>query len=60
MEHSKLSNMCLVKELSLKSEIGEPIKWKNIDGSEHFGILKEWDNGTAIVQTKQGVKAVRG
>ena len=44
------------KELDESCVVGQHVKWTTMDGTEHTGVLCEWDNGTAIVM-KDGVGA---
>lgn len=41
------------KELTLDCMPGDKVKWKTFV-AEFQGVLKEWDNGTAIVTTSDG------
>ena len=43
-----------VQELSLLTKIGEKVKWSTVGGESHSGILKEWDNLTAIIELENG------
>ena len=48
-------------ELNINSEPGQIVQWKTIDGREHEGKLKEWDNYTAIIILSNGSEvAIRG
>ncbi len=49
-----------IKELSKYSGVGELIKWSTISGRKFQGKIKEWDNGTAIIDVDGEIKAVRG
>lgn len=49
-----------IKELSRDSKIGETVKWSTISGRKFKGELKEWDNGTAIIDVDGEIKAVKG
>lgn len=49
----------ITSELTRESQPGDRVKWKTRSGKEWTGILLEWDNGTAIVLTLDGEKAVR-
>lgn len=46
--------------LMRSSPIGSLVFWNTINGTSHSGRLKEFDNGTAIVEMTDGTeKAVR-
>lgn len=46
-------------ELRRDCKPGDLVGWITADGHTHAGILKEWDNGTAIVMTEGAEQAVR-
>lgn len=50
--------MTETKELTLDCKPGDLVKWKSFM-SEEQGVLKEWDNGTAIVIVEGREQAVR-
>ncbi len=45
--------------LSLTCIPGSLVSWREMSGEVDCGVLKEWDNGTAIVANEDGTKAVR-
>lgn len=49
-----------LKELSRECKPGELVKWPQINGDEFIGIIKEWDNGTAIIDRDGKEYAVKG
>lgn len=42
------------KLLTADSVVGDYVHWKPVAGDVLTGFLKEWDNGTAIIQTGTG------
>lgn len=49
----------VIKELFRECKVGELVKWSTITGTEFKGIIKEWDNGTAIIDVDGKIKAIR-
>lgn len=49
-----MSKKIEMKELSLKTKIGETAYWTSLSGEVCVGVLKEWDNNTAIMITGNG------
>ena len=49
-----------IKELSRDCKIGEMVKWSTIIGRKFKGKIKDWDNGTAIIDVDGELKAIRG
>jgi len=48
-------------ELNLSNLPGDKVCWSTIGGVSYRGVLKEWDNGTAIVLCTDGeTRTVRG
>ena len=54
-----LMELKMYPELSSETKIGQLVKWSSVS-QEYVGVLKEWDNGTAILVLNDGTeKAVR-
>ena len=49
-----------IKELSRNCKIGELVKWTTLNGRKFKGKIKNWDNGTAIIDVNGEIKAVKG
>lgn len=43
-----------MKPLTIDCKPGDYVSWSTINRKKHEGVLKEWDNGTAIVLVLSG------
>lgn len=54
MSDPKPFRMTEMKPLTIDCKPGDYVSWSTVGGKKHEGVLKEWDNGTAIVLVMSG------
>jgi len=46
--------------IDIECIVGERVMWRNIIGEQFDGVLKEWDNYTAIIKMDDGsIKSIQ-
>ena len=54
-ECAALNNLLkYASELYTSSDIGSLVRWRTVGSDEFVGVIREWDNGTAIVLCSDG------
>lgn len=53
---TKQQNTLMTPELNSDTRIGERASWLTANNRTYFGVLKEWDNGTAIMLLDDGTE----
>lgn len=54
MSDPKPFRMTEMKPLTVYCKPGDYVSWSTIGGRKREGVLKEWDNGTAIILVLSG------